>query len=385
MSDQLATQPLEGSLRAADDRRLAVWSDISRASTKDSAAIEALLYGPIDFLLARPDQLAELHVPNRVGRAALASGAGTIDAAADQAPIVVVEDPELLPLVHRTDRLAGLRSVISDAASLEAHRQAAADADVLIVRLADATNIPLELLIAEAQGSRARVVKEVERSEDALVAGGVLESGPSGVLFQLGDLDEVVALNKAIGESEKRQLDLVPVRVTNLKHVGMGYRGCVDTISLFEKDEGMIVGSTSHGGLLVCAEVHHLPYMNLRPFRVNAGAVHSYLWGPDLSEYITDLSPGSRVLAVNTKGVARPVAVGRVKIEVRPLRLLEARAEDGTELNLFIQDDWHVRIFDADGLPRNCTTVEVGDRLLAHVCEPGRHVGIKVDETIDER
>jgi len=165
----------------------------------------------------------------------------------------------------------------------------------------------------------------------------------------------------------------------------MGYRGCVDTTTLFEKDEGMLVGSTSAGGLLVCAEVHHLPYMNLRPFRVNAGAVHSYLWGPRLSEYITDLAPGSEALAVSSKGVARPVCVGRVKIEVRPLRLIEALAEDGTKLNLFIQDDWHVRVFDADGLPRNCTMLEVGDHLLAHVCEPGRHVGIKVEETIDER
>lgn len=384
MADQLATQGLEGSLRAGDDRRLAVWSDISGAGPEDGAAIEALLYGPIDFLLARPDQLAELHVPNRVGLAALSTGEGSIESAANQAPIVVVEDPALLPKVHKTGRLAALRSVIDDGESLEAHRQAAAAADVLIVRLSDATNIPLELLIAEAQGSRAQIVKEVEHSEDALVTGGVLETGPSGVLFKLGKLDEVMLLNKAIADAEKRQMELVTARVTNLKHVGMGYRGCVDTVSLFEKDEGMIVGSTSGGGLLVCAEVHHLPYMNLRPFRVNAGAVHSYIWGPDLSEYITDLGPGSSVLGVNTQGVARPVAVGRVKIEVRPLRLLEAEASDGAKINLFIQDDWHVRIFDADGLPRNCTTVEVGDHLLAYTCEPGRHVGIKVDETIDE-
>jgi len=200
----------EGSLRIGEGAKLQVWSDISAAGADSGAAIDALLYGPIDFLLARADQLAEVHVPNRVGKACVANGADSIEAAASLAPIVVVDDPELLPKVHRTGRLAGLRSLISDGESLETHRRAAADADVLIVRLSDQTNIPLELLIAEAQGSRARIVKEVESAEDALVTAGVLETGPSGVLFPLGDLDGVLDLRRTITEAEKRDLDLVP-------------------------------------------------------------------------------------------------------------------------------------------------------------------------------
>ena len=60
----------------------------------------------------------------------------------------------------------------------------------------------------------------------------------------------------------------------------MGDRGCIDTTSIMTKDEGMIVGSTSAGGILVCSETHYLPYMELRPFRVNAGGVHSYVLSP---------------------------------------------------------------------------------------------------------
>jgi 3-amino-4-hydroxybenzoic acid synthase len=102
------------------------------------------------------------------------------------------------------------------------------------------------------------------------------------------------------------------------------------------------------------------------------------------TEYITDLTAGVTVLGVNTAGIARPAVVGRVKTELRPLRLIEAVAND-VPINLFLQDDWHVRVFDADRKVRNCTNIHPGDKLLAYVCEPGRHVGIKVSESIQER
>jgi 3-dehydroquinate synthase II/3-amino-4-hydroxybenzoic acid synthase len=125
--------------------------------------------------------------------------------------------------------------------------------------------------------------------------------------------------------------------------------------------------------------------MNLRPFRVNAGAVHSYVWMPnDSAEYLTDLKAGSKVLCVNTKGETRTLVVGRVKTEVRPLLLIKGEA-GGKEINVIVQDDWHIRIMGADGKPRNASLIQPGDQLLAYVCQPGRHVGIKVNETILEK
>lgn len=125
--------------------------------------------------------------------------------------------------------------------------------------------------------------------------------------------------------------------------------------------------------------------MNLRPFRVNAGAVHSYIWMPnDTAEYLTDLKVGSKVLCTNTKGEARELTVGRVKIEVRPLLLIKGEAAQ-TEINVIVQDDWHIRLMDAAGNPQNATMIRPGDKLLAYLSKPGRHVGIKVDETIIEK
>lgn len=41
--------------------------------------------------------------------------------------------------------------------------------------------------------------------------------------------------------------------------------------------EGLLVGSYAAGLLLVHSEVEDTGYINARPFRVNAGAVHSYV------------------------------------------------------------------------------------------------------------
>ncbi|MFC4584820.1 3-dehydroquinate synthase II [Sphaerisporangium corydalis] len=362
-----------------------IWCDITGPA--DLGAVGGLInHTPVDHVLVRPAQAArlpEVRLHDRVQVACLAEDPGDLPRAAELGGTVVVTDSELIGAVRETGRAAGLRVTVGDGPSLRHCRDMIGRVDHLLVDFTDPTNIPLELLLAAAQGTGTRVVKKVTGHGDAVVSSGVLESGPAGLLFAVDDIEEAGRLMPRLLRAQRFDIPLVEATVTAVRHAGMGYRGCVDTTWLFEQDEGMIVGSTSSGGLVVCAEVHHLPYMNLRPFRVNAGAVHSYVWSDGGTEYITDLSAGGTVLAVNTAGSAYPVRVGRVKTELRPLRLIQAVA-GGVPLNVFVQDDWHVRIFDADGRPMNCTSVEPGTRLLAHVCEPGRHVGIKVSEAIVE-
>jgi 3-dehydroquinate synthase II/3-amino-4-hydroxybenzoic acid synthase len=152
-----------------------------------------------------------------------------------------------------------------------------------------------------------------------------------------------------------------------------------------KKIEGMIVGCTSNGGLLLSSETHYLPYMELRPFRVNAGAVHSYVWAPgNMTNYITELKAGKRVICVDTDGNTREVVVGRSKIEKRPLLKIEVEAE-GVRVNAIVQDDWHIRIFGGNGEPMNASAIKKGDELLAYISPGARHVGIKIDEVIEEK
>ena len=355
------------------------WFDITEAPPDSiGALLTALRTLPVDCLVVHPEQLPHTReLPDRIALACEATGAEIPDV-----PFVVVPEIADAYRVRQHGRRAAYRITIRDADSMHAATEALRSVDVLVVRLTEETNIPLELVLAEAQALGVAVVKEVDRVEDAMISAGVLESGSTGVLFTVHRADEILPLRDRIQAARTAEVELEPLEVLSARHVGMGYRGCVDTVTMFDQDEGMLVGSTSAGGVLVAAEVHHLPYMNLRPFRVNAGGVHSYVWGPGgRTSYITDLGAGEQVWAVNSAGRARPAVVGRIKIEIRPMRLIEL---DGG-INVFLQDDWHVRVLDGDGAPTNCSSIRPGYRLLGMRDAPGRHVGISVHETIVER
>ena len=274
---------------------------------------------------------------------------------------------------------------VSGKEALEQSWQDALKYDCLIVDFDLPTNIPLELIIARLQDSSTVLLKQVTTFTETEVVFGVLEKGSDGVLFTSTDFDEIMKVSAYLTGQDVGNIDLHPLTVSEIRNIGMGLRACIDTTAMMAQNEGMLVGSTSQGGIFVCSETHYLPYMNLRPFRVNAGAIHSYIWMPgNAAEYLSDLAAGSKVLCVNTEGKSRTLTVGRVKMEVRPLLLIKGEAA-GKEINVIVQDDWHIRVMGADGSPKNASLIRPGDQLLAYVCEPGRHVGIKVNETIIEK
>ena len=304
---------------------------------------------------------------------------------------VVVASPHLAVLAKAAE--AGhptcYRAFVDDGASLqqavgEGHRHA-----YLMVRFRDPTNIPLELLIATLQATRTSLVKEISGAEDvddAIVTLGVMEVGADGVAFSPRSHEVLADFLARIRRMERAAVTLDVATVVRCAPIGMGVRSCIDTTTLFSETEGLLVGSTSHGAILCCPEVFFLPYMELRPFRVNAGAVHSYVYAfGDRTDYMTELGAGSPVMVVDRTGVTRRASVGRMKTEVRPLRLIEAEFKGGERVNVILQDDWHVRIFSDDARPLNITELRPGDRVLGHLASPGRHVGIKVDEHILEK
>jgi 3-dehydroquinate synthase II/3-amino-4-hydroxybenzoic acid synthase len=382
-----------------------IWCDVRHLGTAVAASLGQVLQTPATGVLLTAEQVPEQALPDRVRLAVLVEDETQLAALdPDLAMTVVLRDPALLGRLAGTRWSSGLWVDVVDAETMRLAVASLDRADVLIVSFRDETNIPLELVIAEVQSRRGIVVKQVRSVNDALVTRGVLQHGPHAMLLPVTTPHDVAAIAEAYVASRMDRVTLVEAEVTESRSIGMGMRGCVDTTALFEPDEGILVGSTSAGGLLVCAEVHHLPYMNLRPFRVNAGAVHSYVWTPgNRTAYVTDLCAGEPVLAVSTTGDTRPMLTGRVKIEMRPLRLIVCRVDDaarggaapdgtnrdgtnrdGTSLNVIVQDDWHVRLFDAAGTARNCTSLRPGDRMLALTATPGRHVGIAVAETISE-
>lgn len=248
------------------------------------------------------------------------------------------------------------------------------------------TNIPLELVLAFSQKNKCQVCKKVTTPEDGWIATMTMEMGSYAVLLDSEEAENIIKLKLCMDKYENNELKMQKLKVTSINHIGMGDRVCIDTTSNLHKDEGMIIGSTSNGGILVSSETHFLPYMELRPFRVNAGALHSYIFCKDnTTKYLSELKAGDEVLSVNAKGETRIVSLGRVKIERRPLLLINAVGENGVCVNTIVQDDWHIRILGENGEAKNSTLLKEGDTVLGYISDPGRHLGVKISETIIEK
>jgi len=195
------------------------------------------------------------------------------------------------------------------------------------------------------------------------------------------DLTQVAELLKHSDEA----IELVRAAVTSVKPLSTGLRVCVDTIELMEPGEGMLVGSQAAGLFLVEAEVHKNPHVEPRPFRVNAGPVSSYVLTPNSrTRYLSELKSGDEVVLVNRSGRMRHGHVGRVKIERRPMILIEAEF-DGQQLSTIVQNAETVRLMTPDS-SKSVVELKAGDEVLVRIEEGGRHFGILVsDETVIER
>ncbi len=260
----------------------------------------------------------------------------------------------------------------------------AGDADYIIVVGKDWKVIPLENLIAELQKKDVKVMAGVRDSDEAKLAFETLEVGVDGVLLSTQDISEIKKVAELVQLREER-LELVAAKITSLKQVGMGDRVCVDAASLLERGEGMLIGSQGSGLFLVHSETLESEYVASRPFRVNAGAVHAYILAPDgKTRYLSELSAGDEVLAVDSSGKTRSVIVGRVKIERRPLILVEAEHE-GRVYKTLLQNAETINLVGKDGSPISVSDLKVGDEVLLYVKTIGRHFGMEVEESVIER
>lgn len=278
----------------------------------------------------------------------------------------------------------GVHVVVSDAPSLTLACDLVRQVPWTLLTFTDPTKIPLEIVIAAAENSGGKTVTVVDDITDAEIVKLVLEHGSDGLLLAPRTADEVVALAQAL-EPDDSRIALTELTITGIEHIGMGERACIDTCSLLELDEGCLIGSFASGMFLSCSETHPLPYMPTRPFRWNAGAVHSYVLTPEnRTRYVSELRAGQPILAIRSDGSAREVRIGRVKIERRPLLSINATGPDGRTVNVIVQDDWHVRLLGPGGSVNNVTELKAGDVLLGYVPVESRHVGLPITEFCEE-
>ena len=360
-----------------------VWID-AREMKEGSSFFSLIFNRDFDNLLIDIKQLSKVSFPKKINLIVEVGKEQDLDKL-DPATIVLSKSTDLLKVAERRKYKTALWQKITSKEEMDFAWKNGANYDFLAVELMAETNIPIELLIAKLQNTKTSTLKLVKSTEDAIIAFGVMEAGTDGVLLKPKNTTEIVAMDHLLSQESKGKIELHPAKVKKIQYIGMGDRACIDTTSMLNTNEGMLIGSYSSGGLLVTSETIFLPYMDLRPFRVNAGAVHSYVCGKEgAMPYITDLKAGSKVLSVDTDGNTREVIVGRVKIETRPLLMITSEINN-QPINTIVQDDWHIRLFGADKKVKNATCIKPGDELLGFIVESGRHVGIKIKESIIER
>jgi 3-dehydroquinate synthase II len=256
--------------------------------------------------------------------------------------------------------------------------------DYVVISASDWKVIPVENLIAAFQKSNSKLLVEVSTEEEARLFFETLEVGADGVVLATQDINKVHALKRTMEELEEKKLNLVSAKIMRIKSLGLGDRVCIDSCSILNVGEGMLIGSQSNGLFLVHSESVEAEYADTRPFRVNAGPVHAYILCPnDRTKYLSDLKVGEEILAVNEKGNTRPVVLGRVKIEKRPLILVEADYE-GRKFNIILQNAETIRLI-SEGKVKSIVDLNEGDSVLLWIDDMGRHFGTKVDESIIEK
>ena len=243
--------------------------------------------------------------------------------------------------------------------------------------------IPVENLLAQSDS----VLAEAATLDEARLAAGILERGVAGIVVSreaVADLKTIVSQCKLAQGHE----ELLPAVITRVESVGLGHRVCADTLSILRKGQGMLVGNSSAFTFLVHAETERNEYVAARPFRVNAGAVHAYVRLPgDKTTYLGEFKAGQEVLIVDANGETSLATLGRVKIEVRPMLLVEAQVttEDGVKTGaVFLQNAETIRLTTPGGEPVSVVGLKPGDTILCRLDEAGRHFGMRISEDIRE-
>ena len=263
----------------------------------------------------------------------------------------------------------------------------------IIVKAPDWKIIPFENLIAKMHKNDTELIASVENINEAELMLKTLEVGTDGVLITPKEVNDIVELKKLL--VTEFGVDLIEAEVTALQNVPESERVCVDTTSLLKSGEGMLVGSTAKGFVLVHAEVFDTQFVSSRPFRVNAGDVSAYILVPSddtnnnyRTKYLSELKGGDQVLVVNSTGGAKRVTVGRVKIETRPMLRLELETDkQGKKIrfNYVGQNAETIRLVNSVGIPISIVDIKVGDKVLVHIGPEATHFGIKIKENIIEK
>ncbi len=250
----------------------------------------------------------------------------------------------------------------------------------VIVRASDWKIIPLENILSRGNN----LFLEIESLQEGETAFRILEKGVDGVVINNSDPEALRHILRSLKRASER-FELLAARIKHIESLGLGDRVCVDTCSSMILGEGVLVGNSSQALFLVHSESVENSFVNTRPFRVNAGPVHAYIrLANGQTKYLSEVRSGDKLPIVNYEGKSYPAIVGRVKMERRPLALVEAE-ENGQNLSIILQNAETIRLTEPCGNAVSLVDLKKGSEVLVYRERAGRHFGVPVDETITER
>jgi 3-dehydroquinate synthase II len=261
--------------------------------------------------------------------------------------------------------------------------------------------IPVENFIAAKQqaGFDARFMVVTESAAEAETMLSLMDFGVDGVVLRSEDSGEIVRFGslRAGLDEERQKRDVGTAEfatVTEVRGAGSGDRVCVDCCCNMAKDEMLLVGNSSGALFGVLSEAIENAYVESRPFRFNAGPVHTYCLCPNgRTQYLSELKSGDEVVVVRGRADggldARTAVVGRCKVERRPLVLISAETRDGQTVSLFAQnaETCRVCILSPEDVFGGCSVVGLhpGDRILLRRDGSARHRGYAIEEYLVEK
>lgn len=254
---------------------------------------------------------------------------------------------------------------------------ASAGLDFVIADVDDWKIIPLENTIAKLHDVDTKILVVAKNANEVRKMFSILDIGVDGVILETDSIKEVSA---TVALQDSSSFALVPAKVTGIREVGDGERVCVDTASILNRGEGLLVGNRSNFLFLVHNESVGSSFTSPRPFRVNAGAVHCYTLSPDgTTKYLSEIEGGSEVVVVTDKGKSRRAIAGRSKIERRPMLFVSASASSESG-GIVAQNAETIRFVRPDGELVSVTHLKEGDQIMVYATPAaGRHFGMKVE------
>ena len=301
-------------------------------------------------------------------------------------------------VVDSSGRAVGAFIQIEDEEGQDAAMEFIGLADWLIVDCTDWKMIPLENLVSASDGTSTKIAASISNPDQLQGAAFALQRGVDALLLPDDEeiwvvaqelaaqrLADVTGADEASATVIEQEIELQSMKVIGIETGGLGDRVCIDLVQMLEVGEGLLVGSSASLLVLIHGETIASQFVPPRPFRVNAGPVHSYVMMADGStKYLSELIAGDEVLVVSPEG-SRIISVGRLKIEPRPLLLVRYEDEIGGAGQVFLQQAETVRLVSNIENPLSVTHIEVGMEILGLSAAAGRHIGNAINSDVEEK